>query len=144
MWGRGGKNMKKILFFTFVVAIVLVAGKSFAYTVPEDDTNVEFLYATGPEGDPQRGAEDHTQVLHIDVPEDEQDEVKIGIYDPDVGGGVDARTDSKNKWNTDSVITLSGKDGEIYRKKFKGNRYDKKVYYFEPLSVTDGVKVGAY
>ncbi|KHE90719.1 MAG: hypothetical protein SCABRO_03564, partial [Candidatus Scalindua brodae] len=136
--------MKKLLFFTFVIVVAMGAGKSFAYTVPENDTNVEFLYVTGPEGDPLRGADDHTQVLHIDIPEGEQGEVSIGVYDPDTGGDVDARTDSKNAWNTDSIITLSGRDGEIYKKKFKGNQYDNKVYHFKPLSVTDGVKIGGY
>lgn len=137
--------MKKLLLFAFVIAVAMGAVKSFAYTVPEDDTNVEFLYVTGPEGDPLRGAEDHTQVLHIDIPEDAQDAVKIGIFDPDTGGDADARPSSDDPWNTKTVITLSGRDGEIYKKKFKDDdKYNNKFYYFKPLSKTDGEKVGAY
>ncbi|MBT3880272.1 MAG: PKD domain-containing protein [Candidatus Scalindua sp.] len=137
--------MKKILFFAFVMMVAVGAGKSFAYTVPEDDTNVEFMYVTGPEGDPLRGAEDHTLTLNIDVPEDEEGAVKIGIYDPDTGGDVDARIDGTNSWDTKTVITLSGKDGEISKKKFTDNdNYDSKFYYFDSLSKTDGKKVGSY
>lgn len=31
----GGKDMKKLLFFTFVIMVLIGAGKTFAYTVPE-------------------------------------------------------------------------------------------------------------
>ena len=136
--------MKKLLFFTFVIMVAMGAGKSFAYTVPENDTNVKFLYVTGPDGDPLRGAEDHTITLHIDIPENEQDSVKIGIFDPDTGGDADGRTDESNPWNTDTEITLSGQGGEIYNKKFSDDsNYNNRFYYFESLSNTDGKKVGS-
>ncbi|MBT5305741.1 MAG: hypothetical protein HON76_17005 [Candidatus Scalindua sp.] len=128
--------MKKILFFAFVMMVAVGAGKSFAYTVPEDDTNVEFMYVTGPEGDPLRGAEDHTLTLNIDVPEDEEGAVKIGIYDPDTGGDVDARIDGTNSWDTKTVITLSGKDGEISKKKFTDNdNYDSKFVIIQRRNI---------
>jgi len=139
------EGMKRILFFTFVIMVAMGAGNTFAYTVPENDTNVEFLYVTGPEGDPLRGADDHTQVLNIDIPEDEQGEVKIGIYDPGAGGDVDARTNGSNPWDTKTEITLSGRDGEIYKKRFKNDKkYDSKFYYFKTLSKTDGKKIGSF
>ncbi len=68
--------MKYLLVFTFIVAAITVGvERAFAYTIPENNSKIEYLYVTGPEGDPQRGAEDHKQVLHIDVPANEQGEV---------------------------------------------------------------------
>ncbi len=137
--------MKILLFFTFV-AVATVTGiySVSAYTIPENNSKIEYLYVTGPEGDPLRGAEDHKQVLHIDVPESEQGEVKIGIFDPDTGGKVDARPSSDNPWNTKTEITVSGGDGEIYNEVFKGGKYDNKFYYFDSLAVTDGEKIGSF
>jgi hypothetical protein len=137
--------MKILLIFTFIVAAVAVGvERSFAYTIPENDSKIEYLYVTGPEGDPLTGAEDHKQVLHIDVPENEQDEVTIGIFDPDTSGKVDARSSGYNPWNTNTEITVSGGDGKIYKKVFKGGKYDNKFYYFDPLSITDGEKIGSF
>ena len=137
--------MKKLLFFTFlVVALTVGIERTFAYTIPENNTRVEYLYVTGPGGDPLRGAEDHTQVLHIDVPQNEQGEVKIGIFDPDTSGSNDARPNSSNPWNTDTEVTVSGGSGEIASKVFKGGDYDNRTYYFDPISVTDGKKIGTF
>ncbi len=137
--------MRILLVFAFIVASVTVGvERSFAYTIPENDSKIEYLYVTGPEGDPLTGAEDHKQVLHIDVPENEQDEVVIGIFDPDTSGNVDARSSGGNPWNTNTEITVSGGEGKIHRKVFKGGKYDNKFYYFDPLTVTDGEKVGSF
>lgn len=137
--------MKLLLIFTFIVAAVTVGvERSFAYTIPENDSKIEYLYVTGPEGDPLTGAEDHKQVLHIDVPENEQDEVVIGIFDPDTSGNIDARPSGYNPWNTNTEITVSGGDGEIYKKVFKGSKYDNEFYYFDSLTVTDGEKIGSF
>ncbi len=137
--------MRILLAFIFMVAVVTVsAERAFAYTIPENNSKIEYLYVTGPEGDPLRGAEDHKQVLHIDVPGNEQGEVKIGIFDPDTSGNVDARPDSDNPWNTTTEIMLSGGNGEIDKKVFKGKKYDNKFYYFDSLSVTDGEKRGSF
>ncbi len=115
-----GEDMKILLFFTFMAVAAITAIDSVsAYTIPENNSKIEYLYVTGPEGDPLRGAEDHRQVLHIDVPEGEQGEVKIGIFDPDTGGKVDARPSSDNPWNTKTEITVSGGNGEIYNEVFK-------------------------
>ncbi len=136
--------MKKLLFFTFVIVCLMGAGRAFAYTVPENDTGVEFLYVTGPKGDPLRGAEDHVQVLDIDVPENEQEKLVIAIFDPETGGNIDARPFSDNPWDTITEIIVSGGEGEIYKKVFKSGKFDNKFFSFEPLSITDGVKVGSY
>ena len=123
--------MKKLLFFTFlVVALTVGIERTFAFTIPENNSRVEYLYVTGPGGDPLKGAEDHTQVLHIDVPGNAQEEVKIGIFDPDTSGNVDARPNSSNPWNTDTEITVSGGNGEIYSKVFTGGDYDNKYLLF--------------
>jgi len=136
--------MRKLLVCTLiVVAIAVGVGRAFAYTIPENNSKVEYLYVTGPEGDPLRGAEDHMQELYIDVPENEQGEVKIGIFDPDTSGKIDARPSSDNPWNTETEITVSGGNGEIYKKVFKGGKYDNKFYYFDPIPVTDGEKIGS-
>ena len=137
--------MKKLLFFTFVVVVVLSVTKSFAYTVPEDDSNVEFLYVTGPNGDPLGGAEDHTQVLHIDIPEDEQGAVSIGIFDPDTGGDIDLKPNSSSSWDTKTVITIFGSDGKIAKKKFDDDgKYNNEFYYFKSFPKTDGEKIGNF
>lgn len=39
---------------------------------------------------------------------------------------------------------MSGSDGEIYKKRFKGSKYDNQFYHFDPLSVTDGEKIGSF
>ena len=137
--------MKKLLFFTFVIMVVMGAGNAFAYTVPEDDSNVEFFYVTGPSGDPLGGAEDHTQVLHIDIPEDEQGEVSIGIFDPDTGGDIDLKPNSSSHWDTKTVITISGSDGKIAKKKFDDDdKYNNEFYYFKSFPKTDGEKIGTF
>ena len=87
------------------------------------------------------GAEDHKQVLHIDVPGNEQGDVIIGIFDPDTSGKVDWLS---SDWNTNTEITVYGSDGEIYKKVFEDGTYDNKFYYFDPLTVTDGEKRGAF
>ncbi len=54
--------MEILLVFTFIVAAFTVGvEKTFAYTIPENNSNIEYLYVTGPGGDPLRGAEDHKQ-----------------------------------------------------------------------------------
>ena len=148
--------MKKLLFFTFVIVVAMGAGKSFAYTVPENDSNVEFLYVTGPKGDPTTGAEDHKQILYIDIPEDEQESVNISVYDPDTGGDLydpehpekggdlDARIRGDNPWDTITKITVSGSKGVIYSKRFFEGEYNRDFYNFKSLSKTDGEKIGSY
>jgi len=148
--------MKKLLFFTFVIVVAMGAGKSFAYTVPENDSNVEFFYVCGPKGDPLTGAEDHKQVLHIDIPEDEEGSIKISVFDPDTGGDLydhenpekggdlDGRVNGQNPWDTETEITLTGKKGVKYSKRFGEGEYNRKFYNFKTLSKTDGVKTGSY
>lgn len=145
--------MKRLWVLTFVIAVAMSTGKCFAYTVPQDDTKVEFLYVAGTKADPMKGAQDHKQELFIDVPADEQASVKIGVYDPDTGGelysqstgsDIDARESGYNEWDTVTVITLSGKKGVMHKKKFAQDGYNRKTYFFPQLSKTDGVKVGDY
>ncbi len=148
--------MKKLLFYAFVIVVAMGAGKSFAYTVPENDSNVEFLYVYGPEGDSLTGAEDHKQVLYIDIPEDEEDSVKISVYDPDTGGrlydnenpekggDLDGRVSGTNAWDTETKITLTGCKGVKYSKRFLDSEYNRDFYNFKSLSKTNGEKVGAF
>ena len=136
--------MKKILFFTFMIMCLMGARNSFAYTVPENDSGLEYLYVTGPGGDPLRGAEDHTQVLHIDVPESEQNRLTISVFDPETGGEIDARPFSDNPWDTKTEIIVSGGGGVIYKEVFKSGKFDNKFFSFEPLSITDGEKIGSF
>ncbi|GAX59706.1 hypothetical protein SCALIN_C04_0194 [Candidatus Scalindua japonica] len=148
--------MKKLLFFIFIIVVAMGAEKSFAFIIPENDTNAEFLYVTGPNSDPLTGAEDHKQVLHIDVPEDADGPVNISVYDPDTGGALydyenpqmggdlDARVNGTNEWDTETVITLTGKRGVKYSKRFYEGEYNRKFYDFKSLSKTDGEKIGSY
>ncbi len=136
----------KILFFITLILAAITVGveRTFAYTTTEDNSKIEYLYVTGPGSDPIRDAEDHKQVLYIDVPENEQGEVKIGIFHSDTSGNVNARPSSENPWNTDTTITVSGGERKIYKKVFRGGKYDNKFYYFDSLSVTDGEKRGPF
>jgi PKD repeat protein len=148
--------MKKLLFFTFVIVVAMGAGRSFAYTVPENDSNVQFFYVTGPKGDPLTGADDHKQIMYIDVPEDAEGDVNISVFDPDTGGALydhnnpekggdlDGRESGENPWDTDTEITLTGTKGVKYSKRFGDAEYNRDFYNFKSLSKEDGVKTGAY
>ena len=137
--------MRKLLFFALFVALTAIyAGDSFARIVPQEDSQVELLYVTGPNGNPLRGAEDHEQLLHIDIPAASQGAVRIGVYDPDTGGDIDARESDFNTWDTVTEIALYGGKGMLYQKQFAEGEYDSKFYYFDLLEKTDGIKIGDF
>ena len=138
-------DMRKILVFALFIAVATFGVEDlFARIIPQDDSKIEFLYVTGPKGDPLTGAEDFEQLLHIDIPADAQDIVKIGIGDPDTGGDIDARESDFNPWDTVTEITLYGSKGILYEKQFGEGEYNNEFYYFDSLSKTDGVKIGEF
>ncbi len=137
--------MRKFIFLAFVFVIVAVSVKSFAFVIPENDSKTEYLYVIGPKGDPKKGAEDHKQVLHIDVPADTEREILIYVYDPDTGGDLDAKRSRTNPWNTNTEISVSGKGGKTLEKKEFGELgYDSQFYKFRPFSKTEAKDMGGF
>ena len=135
--------MRKYTYLYVVVLIALMASTLNAFTVPQEDSKIEYFYVTGPGGDPMRGAEDHVQVLYIDVPGDITDPLEISVYDPDTGGKIDAKPSHRNKWDTTTEIAIYGSK-LLDQKQFGNEGYDKEYYVFGPYDKTDGEPVGNY
>ncbi len=135
--------MRKFTYLYVVVLMALMASTLHAFTVPQEDSMVEYFYVTGPKGDPTRGAEDHVQILYIDVPGDITDPLEISVYDPDTGGSIDAKPSRRNKWDTKTEISIYGSK-LLDQKQFDSEGYDKEYYVFGPYDKSDGEPVGNY
>ncbi len=131
--------MKSFLVAVFVAVFAIGANGAYAYTVPQDDSTVEFFYVIGPKGDPKEGAEDHSLTLHIDIPADADENVNIGIYDPETGGDVDLKKHRVSSWDTVTEITISGSNGALAKQQFGETGADEEYHNFGPFSKTDGV-----
>ncbi|MFH0913599.1 MAG: PKD domain-containing protein, partial [Candidatus Omnitrophota bacterium] len=138
--------MKKLICFFVGLVLILAAGRTlFAYTVPEDDSRAKYFYVFGPEGDPDMGAEEGTVVLYIDVPQNAEGDVVLGIYDPDTGGALDSTETVRDvRWDTTTEFAVYGRNEELLGKeKFSETKeYDRKYYYFGPYAKDKGEKVG--
>ena len=53
-----------------------------AYEVPQDNSNIEYMYVFGPEGSPTRGAEKPQKEIYFDVPAAETRQLTVQVYDP--------------------------------------------------------------
>lgn len=137
--------MRNFILFVFVLAVaVAIGGKSFATVVPEENSQVDYFYVIGPKGDPRKGAEDHKQVLHIDVPAGSGENVEISIYDPNTGGDIDAKKNYINSWDTTTEITVSGGGGTLVKKEFGKSEADGEYLSLGSFSTTDGENIGAF
>ncbi len=137
--------MNRFMVLAFVMAIVTICGRSFAYVVPEEKSETEYLYVIGPKGNPKKGAEDHKQELNIDVPADAQGEIMISIYDPDTGGDIDAKRSRTNPWDTTTEAIIYGKEGkELEKIQFGESGYDEEFYRFRSFTKTEGKDLGGF
>lgn len=141
--------MKKT-FYLFAVVLIsaIFAGKSFAYSVPEDDSGAEFFYAFGLRGTPDEGAEhiDPQLVLIFDVPQNASEDLSIDIFDPDTGGKFD-QTPSKDKtWESIFKFSVYGKkDAPLESRSLDlSPEYDAKYYRFGPFPKEMGQRVGDF
>ncbi|MFC1594347.1 PKD domain-containing protein [Candidatus Omnitrophota bacterium] len=135
--------MKKVFMFSLLVAMIVAlgAGQVFSYLVPQDDSQVKYFYVFGPDGNSEWGAEDHELTLYIDVPQDEVEDVVVRVYDPDVGGVKDWRSNSDNPWDTATEFSVSGAK-VLDKKEFGSGDYNRDYYQFGPYKKTQGEKVG--
>lgn len=138
--------MKRRIYFLAGVALVLMVKLVFAYTVPEDDSQVKYFYVFGPKGNPDMGAEEESEVaLYIDLPENAWGDLTLGVYDPDTGGALDLRPTFYDKpWDTVTEFAVYGKNNELLGKEeFRESKeYDRKYYYFGPYPKEKGERVG--
>ena len=70
--------MKRILATLAAVCFLSQAtGAAWAYEVPRENSNVNYFYVFGPQGDPLMGAEGDTFELYVDVPAGSNDDLTI-------------------------------------------------------------------
>jgi len=121
--------------------VVFLAGNGFGYEVPKDDSNVDYFYVFGPDGDRYLGAEDNELILYIDVPEAEYNDILISVYDPDTGGKRDLRTSNDNPWDTVTGFAVWGEE-LLDKEEFGAEEdYNQKYFKFGPYSKTQGEKI---
>jgi len=88
------------------------------------------------------GAEDNELTLFIDLPMDETSDLIINVYDPDISGSKDWRTDSTNEWDTITEFSVYG-DSLLDKKEFGADsQYNRRYFKFGPYSKSKGKKVG--
>jgi PKD repeat protein len=135
--------MKRILATLAAVSFLLTgSGASWAYEVPRDNSNVNYFYVFGPQGDPLMGAEGDTFELYVDVPASSSDDLVIQVYDPDTSGKKDWRKDpGTNEWDTTTEFSIVGAS-TLDTKTFT-TEYDQAYYQFGPYKKEQGEKVGS-
>ncbi|MEK6733246.1 MAG: PKD domain-containing protein [Candidatus Omnitrophota bacterium] len=168
--------MHRKLLFLVVTAIVfcsfVLAGQGLCYQVPGYQSNVKYLYVFGKDGQKTYGAmKTEPLVVFVKVPDTYKGDIKIGIYDPDVGGAIDEKD---GQWDTTTKFSiLGGKkaytslleadethvlrdeedmnppnpyEGDLLAEKTFGNdeQYDKKLYSFDPIDASKGEKIDGY
>lgn len=135
--------MKRIL-ATLAAACFLFqgAGASWAYEVPRENSNVNYFYVFGPQGDPLMGAEGDTFELYVDVPANSTEDLTIQVYDPDTSGKKDWRNNpAANDWDTTTEFSVVGAS-TLDSKSFT-TEYDQAYYQFGPYKKDQGEKVGS-
>jgi len=166
---------RKLLFFA-ITAIVfcsfVLAGQGFCYKVPTEQSNIKYLYVFGADGKSTYGAmRDEPQVVFVKVPASYTGDVKVSIYDPDITGSVDEKSD---QWNTTTKFSILGGEkaytslaemdeshilndkaesmptnyyeGDLLDSKIFGNdaQYDRSVYSFDPIDASKGEEVDGF
>ncbi len=135
--------MKRILATLAAVSFLLTgSGASWAYEVPRENSNVNYFYVFGPQGDPLMGAEGDTFELYVDVPASSSEDLIIQVYDPDTSGKKDWRKDpAVNQWDTTTEFSVVGST-TIDSKSFT-TEYDQAYFQFGPYKKEQGQKVGS-
>ncbi len=135
--------MKRIL-ATLVAASFLImgSGASWAYEVPRENSNVNYFYVFGPQGDKFMGAEGDTFELYVDVPASSSEDLTIQVYDPDTSGKKDWRINpAVNQWDTTTEFSVTG--SSVLDSKSFTTEYDQAYYQFGPYKKEQGEKVGS-
>lgn len=135
--------MKRIIATLAAVSFLLAgSGASWAYEVPRDNSNVNYFYVFGPQGDKFMGAEGDTFELYIDVPAASSEDLVIQVYDPDTSGKKDWRSNpSVNEWDTTTEFSVTG--SSVLDSKSFTTEYDQAYYQFGPYKKEQGEKVGS-
>jgi len=114
-----------------------------AYEIPHDNSNIEYMYVFGPEGNPLRGAEKPQKEIYFDVPQAETRQLTVQVYDP----GTYKSPNSKGGFHWDTKTQF-----EMYGTKFldevtsgAGDKtHSKQFVTFGPYTKEQGEKVGEY
>ncbi len=135
--------MKRILATLAAISFLLTgSGASWAYEVPRENSNINYFYVFGPQGNPLMGAEGDTFELYVDVPASSSEDVTIQVYDPDTSGKRDWRDNPEaNPWNTTTEFSVTGST-TLDTKSFT-TEYDQAYYQFGPYKKEQGEKVGS-
>lgn len=136
-------KVKRIL-ATLVAASFLImgSGASWAYEVPRENSNVNYFYVFGPQGDKFMGAEGDTFELFVDVPASSSEDLTIQVYDPDTSGKKDWRANpAVNQWDTTTEFSVTG--SSVLDSKSFTTEYDQAYYQFGPYKKEQGEKVGS-
>jgi PKD repeat protein len=168
--------MRKRIILLLIAAVILtsfgIVKSGLCYKVPAEESKIRYFYVFGADGQKTYGAlKTAPQVIFFRVPESYQGNVELAIYDPDVGGSIDEKS---NKWDTSTKFSILGgkkaytsiaeideshiiKDtleekpinyyeGELLDTKTFGSdkEYDKAYYHFSPIDAQKGEKVGNY
>ncbi len=77
-----------------------------AYEIPHDNSNIEYMYVFGPDGNPYRGAEKPQKEMYFDVPQEETRQLTVQVYDPDTYKSPDSK--GGFRWNTKTQFEMYG------------------------------------
>ncbi|PIP67490.1 MAG: hypothetical protein COW92_06195 [Candidatus Omnitrophica bacterium CG22_combo_CG10-13_8_21_14_all_43_16] len=166
---------RKLLFLTITAVIFfsfVLARHGFCYKVPTKQSNVEYFYVFGSEGNKTYGAmKNEPVVLFVRVPDSYKGNVEISIYDPNVGGAIDEKC---GQWDTTTKFSILGGEkaytsileadeshiindeedinptdcykGELLDSKTFGSeeKYDKAFYSFRPIDAARGEEFNGY
>lgn len=135
--------MKRILASIAAACFLLTgSGASWAYEIPRENSNVNYFYVFGPQGDPLMGAEGDTFELYVDVPANSTEDLILQVFDPDTSGKKDWRLDpTTNQWDTTTEFSVVGST-KLDSKTFT-TEYDQAYYQFGPYKKEQGEKVGS-
>jgi len=166
---------KKLLFLAITVIVFLslvVVKQGFCYRVPTEQSNVKYLYVFGADGKKTYGAmRNEPQAVFVKVPASYQGNIQISVYDPEISGSVDEKSD---QWDTTTKFSiLGGKkaytsllevnkshiindtvnknpenyyEGDLLATKTFGNdmQYDRALYSFDPIDASKGEEIDGF
>ncbi|MFA4991333.1 MAG: PKD domain-containing protein [Candidatus Omnitrophota bacterium] len=144
-------------------ASLFIVRSGFCYRVPTEESNIRYLYVFGQDGKKTYGAvKTQPQIVFLKVPASYTGKIEISIYDPDVGGSIDEKSD---KWNTKTKFSIYGGSkayssladiNQLEAKDFsqgvaldtetfgENSMYDKSSYHFTPIDADKGEKIGDF
>jgi len=136
--------MKKLFGFVVLSFSIITVSTAFAYSLPKDNSGAEYFYIFGPGAPATYGANKDIPdfALYIDVPQDENRDVLISVYDPSTSGRIDEIVDRDSYRSTVTEFSIYG-SRLLDNKQFGAERKYARTYYnFGPYSKIQGAKVG--